>query len=187
MKKYIFTSSLFFLFLSSYCQEKNEIQNFKRNELKINAPFLVAGALEIDYEKLLNDESGVGVIGFLGLDNGITKKFSIAPYYRFYFGKKPAAGFFVDGFGMFNVSKPEAYTMYSYYDTTTGSYVYTTTPETTITDFALGFSIGAKWLTRRGFIFELKSGIGRNLFNKKSAFYDNEIVFNGGLNIGYRF
>lgn len=186
MKKYIFTAFLFLLFMSSYSQEKNEIQNFKRNELKINAPFLVAGALEVDYEKLLNDESGVGVIGFLGLDNGIDKKFSITPYYRFYFGKKPAAGFFVDGFGMLNVSKPESYAIY-FYDSTTGNYLYTKTPEKTITDFALGFSIGAKWLTKRGFIFELKSGIGRNLFNKKSAFYNNEIVFNGGLNIGYRF
>lgn len=186
MKKYIFTAFLFLLFISSYCQEKKEIQNFKRNELKINAPFLVAGALEIDYEKLLNDESGVGVSVFLGLDNEIDKKFSVAPYYRFYFGKKPAAGFFVDGFGMFNISKPEPY-LYSYYDPALGYYNYKSAPETTITDFALGFSIGAKWITKRGFTFELKSGIGRNLFDKKNDFYNNEIVFNGGLNIGYRF
>lgn len=186
MKKYIFTALLFLLFISSYCQEKKEIQNFKRNELKINAPYLVAGALEVDYEKLLNEESGVGVSVFLGLDNTIDKKFSVAPYYRFYFGKKPAAGFFVDGFGMFNISKPKYY-LVTFYDPATGSYYAESSPETTITDFALGFSIGAKWITKRGFIFELKSGIGRNLFDKKNDFYNNEIVFNGGLNIGYRF
>ena len=43
----------------------------------------------------------MGVSVFLGLDNEIDKKFSVAPYYRFYFGKKPAAGFFVDGFGAY--------------------------------------------------------------------------------------
>lgn len=185
MKKNIFTAFLFLLFMSSYSQEKKEIQNFKRNELKINAPFLVAGALEIDYEKLLNEESGVGVSVFLGLDDEVDKKFSVAPYYRFYFGKKPAAGFFVDGFGMFNISKPEPY-LFSYYDVTQG-YYYKSAPEKTIADFALGFSIGAKWITTRGFTFELKRGIGRNLFDNKNDFYNNEFVFNGGLNIGYRF
>lgn len=109
----------------------------------------------------MNNESGVGVIVFLGLD----KKFSVAPYYRFYFEKKPAAGFFVDGFGMLNISKPEFSTQILY-DQASGSY-YNKALETTITDFALGFSIGGKWITKRGFIFELKSGVGRNLFNKK--------------------
>ena len=49
------TSSLF-----GFSQEKETI-DFKRNELKGNALFLVLGAGEFTYERLLNEESGVGV------------------------------------------------------------------------------------------------------------------------------
>lgn len=40
--------SCFYYLYQVTVKKKKEIQNFKRNELKINAPFLVAGALEID-------------------------------------------------------------------------------------------------------------------------------------------
>ena len=57
----------------------------------------------------------------------------------------------------------------------------------TITDFALGFGIGGKWITKKGFLFEINSGIGRNLFNPKSRDNDYQIVGRGGITIGYRY
>ena len=51
------------------------------------------------------------------------------------------------------------------------------------TDFAVGISAGAKWVTERGFVAEIYLGIGRDMFNKS----DLEVVGRGGVSIGYRF
>jgi hypothetical protein len=179
---------LFLLLLTgsffSYGQEKEPV-SFKRNELKINAVMLIAGAVEVTYERLLDDESGVGIALFASFDKSIDVKFSATPYYRFYFGKKPAAGFFAEGFGMLNTYKNQGYSSYDY---NTGT-VITVVPDKTVTDFALGFGIGSKWITKKGFIFELNAGVGRNLFNSSNNDYydDYEIVGRGGFSIGYRF
>ena len=174
MKK-LFVLLCLSIFTIGYSQEKTNI-DFPKNEIKGNALFLVAGALEVTYEHLLNEESGVGVSLFVPYENEIDVNFSLTPYYRFYFGKKPAAGFFVEGFGMLNSYDDSIYTEasnYSSYD------------DVTRTDFALGFGLGAKWVTKKGFIFEINGGIGRNLFNSSDS--DFEIVGRGGITLGYRF
>jgi len=170
----IFLSS----FLFSYSQEKENI-SLKKNEIKGNALFLILGTGEITYERLLDEESGIGASLFVPFDSGINPKFSLTTYYRFYFGAKPASGFFVEGFGMLNSNKIN------------DIYLYNQTPQMavsgTITDFALGFGIGGKWITKKGFLFEINSGIGRNLFNQKSGDYGYQIVGRGGITIGYRY
>ncbi len=161
------------VFTFGYSQE-NEQPSFKKNEIKINAAFLVAGALEVSYERILNEESAFGTSLFLAIDDDIDSKVMFTPYYRYYFGKKAAAGFFAEGFGMLN-----NYESYKY--NTIGNESRTTNR----TDFALGFGIGAKWITKKGFIFEINGGVGRNLFNSSNT--DYEIVGRGGIGFGYRF
>lgn len=164
------------VFAFGYSQDEKQV-DFKRNEIKGNALFLVAGAMEVTYEHLLNEESGIGVSLFVPYDNSINTKFSLSPFYRFYFGKKPAAGFFVEGFGMLNsYTQPESNG--DFFTTYVG-------PEKDVTDFALGFGLGAKWVTKRGFVFEINGGVGRNLFNSNDT--DYEIVGRGGITLGYRF
>ena len=85
---------------------------------------------------------------------------------------------------MINVidAKHENYSFdfYEFYVSETSSEKYT--------DFALGFGLGAKWLTKKGFLFELNSGVGRNLINsEKNDFYNHEFVGRGGFTFGYRF
>lgn len=191
MKTKILLLLLLIVNFCSYSQEKESVP-FKKNEIKLNALMLIAGAFEVTYEHLLNDESGVGVSVFASFDKDIDTKFSLSPYYRFYFGKKPASGFFAEGFGMLNTYEREGYSNYDY---NTGALV-NVVPDKNITDFALGFGIGAKWVTKKGFLFELNGGVGRNLFNssnKDNDYYDNyyeddyQIVGRGGFSIGYRF
>jgi hypothetical protein len=177
MKK-LFLSCFLLLFLFGYSQEKEAV-DIKKNELKGNALMLVAGAFEVTYERLLTDESGAGISLLLAYDDDVYTKFSLTPYYRFYFGKKTAAGFFAEGFGMLNTYQGENY----YYN----DGITTTVKEEKITDFALGFGLGGKWVNKKGFVFELNAGIGRNLFNDKSSDYDQEIVGRGGVTLGYRF
>ena len=165
-------------FLFSFGQEK-DVTDFKRNEFKGNALMLVAGAVEITYERILSEESAVGVSLFFPYDDNININFSLTPYYRFYFGKKPAAGFFAEGFGMLNSYE---YDNFNYNNTNYPTY---TTGDAT--DFALGFGLGGKWITKKGFVFEINAGVGRNLFNSISGDSDNEIVGRGGITLGYRF
>lgn len=176
MKKLLVLLSLS-LFTIGHSQETQKV-DFPKNEIKGNALFLVVGALEATYERILNEESGVGISLFVPYDDSINTKFSLAPFYRFYFGKKPASGFFAEGFGMLNSYSDDYYV----YDS---NYNESTIDGENITDFALGFGLGAKWVTKKGFLFEINGGVGRNLFN--SSGNDNEIVGRGGITLGYRF
>lgn len=167
----------FSLLTFGYSQDKEKI-DFLKNEIKGNALFLVLGAVEVTYERLINENSGLGVSIFFINEEDFDNNFSLTPYYRAYFGKKPSAGFFVEGFGMINTGNSGGY---SVYDFNTNSY-YNFEGEK-YTDFALGFGLGSKWVHKRGFIFEINAGIGRNLLNANSP----EIVGRGGITLGYRF
>jgi hypothetical protein len=59
--------------------------------------------------------------------------------------------------------------------------------EKKLTDLTLGFSIGGKWITKKGIVFELTTGIGRRLFNDYSGYEAGQVVGRGNLAIGYRF
>jgi len=157
-----------------YGQEKVD---FPKNEIKGNALFLVLGAVEVTYERILNEDSGLGVSLFFINEEDFDSSFSLTPYYRAYFGKRLAAGFFVEGFSMINTGK---YYGNSNYDPNTGYYTY---EDKKFTDFALGFGLGSKWIHRKGFVFEINAGIGRNLLSNNSP----EVVGRGGITLGYRF
>ncbi|MGC6432350.1 MAG: DUF3575 domain-containing protein [Jejuia sp.] len=184
MKKLSFFVLLATLSLNTICGQEQKIDktlntsesNF--NELKLNGLFLVLGAFEVTYERTLNEESGFGVTLFLPIDDDVSDdiKYYVSPYYRFYFGKKYAAGFFVEGFGMLNstVSYELEFTSDSFIERNDAK-----------TDFALGIGIGGKWATKSGFIGELGFGVGRNFFNNNDL--DFEIIGKGGITIGYRF
>lgn len=169
------------VFTFGYSQEEKQV-NFKKNEIKGNALMLVAGAFEATYERLINEESGIGVSLFIPYDNTIATKFSLTPYYRFYFGKKPAAGFFAEGFGMINSYEYSTNNGMTY---SNGMPLGVINDKVNRADFALGFGIGSKWITKKGFVFEINGGVGRNIFNSNNT--DYQIVGRGGITLGYRF
>ena len=176
MKKLIIVI-FFFSYLTTYSQEKTA-PDFKKNELKGNALFLVLGAVEVSYERILNEDTGLGVSVFFVAEDDFETSFSFTPYYRAYFGKKTAAGFFVEGFSMLSTGKNGTY---SQYDSVNQNY-YTVEGER-YSDFALGFGLGSKWIHKKGYVFEINAGIGRNLLSKSSP----EVVGRGGITLGYRF
>lgn len=169
--------------LMSFSQEaNNDFDTSKRDELKLNMTNLIAFKwLDVGYERIINEESsfGVGTLISLGddYDTGLDeyRTFSITPYYRHFFSKKYAQGFFVEAFTMLHSGKDE------YYYSSSGPYG--TYVEETYTDFAVGISAGAKFVTKRGFIAEIYLGIGRDLLGNS----DMEVVGRGGIAIGYRF
>jgi len=182
MKKIILVAFLSISIFGANAQEAQPIKDVqKQNEVKINGLYLVLGAIDITYERLLNEESGVGVSVFIPFDDDVNDdvNYYISPYYRFYFGKKYAAGFFVEGFGMLNSVKSNTFEFNSNFDVVSRN-------EENVTDFALGIGIGGKWVTSRGMFAEVNFGVGRNLFNSRD-FDDYDIIGKASISIGYRF
>ncbi len=181
MKKLLTTA----LIISVVCLgQSQDISNDSqpRDEFKINAFNLIAFTyMDLSYERLLHEEAslGVSVLFNVGNDNEILdyfRNFSITPYYRQYFSKQYAEGFFVEGFGMLNSGEDYYYSFDDQGNETNSGETYT--------DFALGISVGGKFVTKRGFIAEIYTGLGRNLLGDETA---PEIVSRGGISLGYRF
>jgi hypothetical protein len=170
MKKTVLLSFLILTIFSINAQNNDKI-----NEIKFNGLFLVLGAVEVTYERILNEESGVGISLFLPFDEDVNAdvNYYISPYYRVYFGKKYAAGFFLEGFGLLSSTD-----RYQYIPNNVDSLIEKNT------DFALGIGFGGKWITKRGFLAELNFGVGRNLFNKDSV---DDFVGKLAITLGYRF
>lgn len=160
-------------------KEQQASKNF--NEFKLNGLYLVLGAFDITYERSLNEESAFGLNVFLPIDEDVNDaiNYYISPYYRFYFGEKYAAGFFLEGFGMLN--SVEETTLIN------NGGIDLSTSKDNVTDFALGIGLGGKWVTNSGFIGELNLGFGRNLFNSDRLDDENEIIGKIGISLGYRF
>ena len=172
----------------SFAQEKDEKspQDInKKHEIKINALGLIAFEwLDVSYEHLINEESSFGVGLLIGTNNDLDfdeyRKFSLTPFYRRYFSNKFARGFFVEGFGMLHSYETNNYDYYyDYY----GNYNSSRNGDTR-TEFAVGISVGGKFVSKKGFTTEIYLGIGRNLGGDN---YSLEAVGRGGISLGYRF
>jgi hypothetical protein len=174
MKKILLSLVLTLSILSVKGQEQKQ-ETFKQDEVKLNGLFLILGAFEATYERILNEESAIGISALLSFDDDISDdiKYYISPYYRMYFGHKNiASGFFAEGFAMLNSTNREIN-------------LFGTRDDDFRTDLAFGFGFGGKWVTKKGFIFELSTGIGRNFFNNDNS--DYEVIGKGGITLGYRF
>ena len=183
MKKIVALCALIALTPFCYGQDDDQISNDK-HELKVNATNLILFSyLDGAYENLINEESSFGVnLLFSFSDDEVLdeyRTFSITPYYRQYFSKKYAKGFFVEGFAMLNsgesLSDVAIFNEFGEIERF---------EDGTYTDFALGLSVGGKFVTPRGFVVDLYLGVGRNLFNTDAS---PEIVGRGGVTLGYRF
>jgi hypothetical protein len=142
------------------------------NEFKVNALYAILGAIEFNYERTLNKRSAVGLSVFLPYDKDQIDNidYLIGPYYRYYFGKNYAAGFFLEGFGLVNHTRQT-------FPVANG--------ETFRTDLTLGIGFGGKWVSESGFVGELSLGFGRNVFDPENDTF--EILGRIGITIGYRF
>lgn len=157
----------------------------KKYELKLNAfNLIVFNSLDVSFEKLINKDLSFGVSLFynftdiVNADVYINRKFSLTPYYRWFFNESRfARGFFVEGFGMLN---------------TQHDYFYNTNNSSSVeyqTGFALGISLGGKFVTKNGFTTEVLLGVGRNLISEKNRddFIDTNIIGRFSISLGYRF
>lgn len=177
------TASLAFSQTTDSITNQNS-REFGKQELSLNAFNLVAfGIVDITYERIISENSTWAVEAFYHpskddyLDEAYYKELSLTGKYKHFFSSKYARGFYVHGFGMLsNGEYDDGY----YYNESIDEYVYDTYD---YTDFAIGFGLGGKFVSKGGFLLDLSGGIGRNLFSDRSP----TIVGQFMVNLGYRF
>lgn len=193
MKK-IFTLILLFSFCIGFSQndeseteEQPTAQQLSKNELSIGALNLIAfGAIDLAYERVINANSswsGELFIQALNKDSedvaeAYDKDFSLTGKYKHFFSSGYAKGFYVEGFGMFSSGAYE----YDYYYSPDPN-IQRESFNRNYTDFALGFGVGGKFVSSGGFMLDLSTGLGRNLFSDNSP----TIVGQFNVNLGFRF
>lgn len=180
MKKLLFFALYGFGILNLNAQETET--SIRQNDFTLSPIELIeVPLLNISYERLLNESSGVGANGlfYFGKNSDSDGFTQISPYFRSYFGKKFASGFFVQGFVPITMTK-EHYRVYN------ESYSESTKEVEKRTSIGLGFGFGGKWVSKRNIIFETSIGIAKR-FGEAKNYFSTDITGIWMLGIGYRF
>ncbi len=137
---------------------------------------MIFSALDVNYERIVDDESSFGVSMMFSLNGTDRFKnyndpyyfegFTLSPYYRIYFGRKPNAGFFAETFAMYSKGHYDYY----FYSNDESCHDCITIDEwyggshkiKPFTEFGVGFAVGIKFLTRRHFSISAYGGVARN-------------------------
>jgi hypothetical protein len=173
------------------------------SEIKLDVlDFLTHPALNIGYEIINDSYSSYGADLFLNFNNynasrSWSEKFSLNPFYRFYFLNKTdfgGEGYFAEVFIKFsNIGFDR--NIYNYDSLPDEPFV--VSDEIKAWDIAPGVGIGRKWVNKKGWTFEYMIGVGRYLFANSGnddvpeggsvSDYRPEATFKGGISIGKRF
>ena len=173
------------------------------SEIKLDViDFLTQPALNIGYEIINDSYSSYGAEVFLNFnDNSLSRswseRFSLNPFYRFYFLNKTdfgGEGYFAEVFIKFSNIE---YDRDTYFYDQMPNEPYSTTEEIKAWDIAPGVGVGRKWVNKKGWTFEYMLGFGRYLFASSRnddipdggsvSDYRPEATFKGGISIGKRF
>jgi len=204
------------LFTQGYSQDVQEVEVLKNDkqveelfdslgdsEIKLDViDLLTQPALNIGYEIINDSYSSYGAEVFLNFnDNSLSRswseRFSLNPFYRFYFLNKTdfgGEGYFAEVFIKFANIEFDRNTYF--YDAMTEE-PYSTSEEIKAWDIAPGVGVGRKWVNKKGWTFEYMLGFGRYLFANSEnddspdggsvSDYRPEATFKGGISIGKRF
>ena len=173
------------------------------SEMKLDVIDLLSQpALNIGYEKINDSYSSYGADIFFNFNENNasrswSEKFSLNPFYRFYFLNKTdfgGEGYFAEVFIKFSNIE---YDKNTYFNNSSSVEPYMTSEEIKAWDIAPGVGIGRKWVNKKGWTFEYMIGLGRYIFAGSEnddvpnggsvSHFRPEASFKGGISIGKRF
>lgn len=176
--KYI--AAIAFSCLASFSAQAQEAATDRRNgnnDLKINVFYGVLEVLELEYERIINDNVGVGLAANYWFADNSEFEFMALPYFRFYPSEVlHGAGFFIEA--NLAIVGAEEY-----------NYTYEPSNNTFNEDSSIGVNMGAgvaaggKFVSKSGFFGEVTAGVGR-VFNDESYV---EYYPRLGISFGKRF
>lgn len=173
--------TLLFLFSLSvaFGQDETDLKDkrYNVNELKFNAGTALFELLELSYERILNDDMGVGISASYFAVEEINYTGSILPYFRFYPSeKRVASGFFLEA----NTGVIFSENVDAFFVDRNGI---TLEDEKSYVSFGFGIAVGGKFVSRTGIFGELYGGLGREFLDESYV----DVYPRVGLNFGYRF
>ncbi len=181
MKKITLFCLLMALSLANYAQKTDTVKRKStvsgNNELKLNLLYTVLGLPEINYERILGDDMGLGAAVLFGADDDNNFNFAVIPHFRVYFGAKKASGFFVEANAAVVSVRERTYMYYSNTSSISSASTYQNS-----TNLGMGAAAGGKFLTKSGFIGEAYFGLGRIFGNEYEDVYPRL-----GITLGKRF
>ena len=124
-----------------------------RNEIKLNGFYTLVGIPEFSYERILDEETSVGISAAVSIESDLQWQWGITPYYRWFFSKKAGEGLFIEGHA--NVFESE-------YDDYWGVPSWPYTGPFKEIGAGGGFALGYKMTSSGGWVGELYAGAGRN-------------------------
>ncbi len=173
MKKIILPLLLLFISTNAYSQR----YDFRRNELKFNLITAIAGLPEFNYERLLDDNMGIGTAVAFSLEKpeNMSLRGYVMPYCRMYFGERRASGFFLEA-NLALINESESFTNY---------FIGSSQDPTSHVNYAVrggfGTAVGFK-IAKSNVVGELYLGVGRVFGNSFIDAYPRI-----GITIGRRF
>ena len=143
-----------------------------KNEFRFNMLSSMLGLLEVNYERFLSDNSGLGISASISLENREDQEIRslFLPYFRVYFSDGFATGAFIEA----NMAVAREY--YPEFGSSWNSRAYNYQ-----TSFGLGTTVGYKMVRRNGIVGEVSLGVGRLFGNSYAEFYPRI-----GISIGKR-
>jgi len=186
-KRLIISVFVLLLGVSAFAQKNNRDasdyywDDQQDNEVRMNFLMAIIGLPEVNYERYLSENMGVGVAMAFSIEKvkDMTLRSMVLPYCRVYFGEKKDNGFFIEG-NMAMVSQKESVNYYNIDGY--GNITYTGAGYNTATALGFGAAVGFKLLTRGGVTGELYLGAGRLFGNPIDRAYPR-----CGICIGKRF
>ena len=185
---------LFVFSLTSYSQDtvqqveviktSTQIEKFSKtigqNEFKVNLfDLLVYESLHVGYERMNNTSTAYGATMLINVgDSELNDNFAVTPYFRVYFLESEDYG----GYGFF----AEVFSKFVFGDTGINEFEGPTDNENYF-DIALGAALGRKWINNKGYSFEVRIGLGRNLFYESNQEDRGEAMGSFGVALGKRF
>jgi hypothetical protein len=151
------------------------------NEIKFNTLYAIGGVLEVEYERILKKNASMGIILGVPIDAEYYYRFSAFPYYRFYFGEKRAAGFFIGAQGAILVDPfNDEISLLS----NIGNPVITNENIQNKVNVGLGLTLGGKFFIENGWVAQLSLDFGRVI-----GVADDDFQAFGrlGISVGKRF
>lgn len=147
------------------------------NELKFNAGTALFELLELSYERVLNNDMGIGISGSYSTLEGIDYRGAILPYFRFYPSEKQvASGFFLEANTGVIFSESTGFIIRDI----NGQYV---EDDERFVSYGFGVALGGKFVSKTGLFGEIYGGVGREFLDESFI----EVYPRVGLNFGYRF
>ena len=183
MKKPLLVLSLIFGIFAANAQETSETQ--RKNDILADPILLIAVPLaNVSYERLISENKGIGVNAMVVLDREDDRFTQFSAFYRMYFGKKYASGFFLEGFIPVTTESNDIYEYH--YDDINGYYYETTVKKGNFTTVGVGFGVGGKWVLKNNLVLEASGGIARRFGNRNND-YIGEVTGKIMGGVGYRF